>query len=70
MVMAISFMASAKLVMSVRSTRTRLPWRANCSATARLVSGTSRHSTTGSEAVCTNMTLRERAPLASSVSRK
>ena len=35
MVMAISLSASAKLVMSVSSTSTRLPLRANCSATAR-----------------------------------
>ena len=56
--------------MSVSSTSTRLPCSANCSATARPMSGTSRHSTTGSAAVWMNMIDRDSAPLSSSVSRK
>ncbi|OQC60098.1 MAG: hypothetical protein BWX54_00360 [Verrucomicrobia bacterium ADurb.Bin018] len=51
MVMAISLSASAKLVMSVSSTSTRLFCSANCSATASEISGTIWHSTVGSAAV-------------------
>ena len=67
--MAISFSASAKLVMSVKSTSTRLFCSANCSATAREMSGTIWHSTVGSAAVWMKRIERESAPLASSVSR-
>ena len=45
------FTRAAKEVMAVRNTSTALPWRANCSATARETSGTSMHSTMGSAAV-------------------
>ena len=68
--MEISLRASQKLVMSVRRTNTRLPSRAKASATARLISGTSRHSTVGSAAVCIKKIERESASLCSNVSLK
>ena len=58
------------MVISVSSTSTRFPDRANCSATARAISGTRVHSTVGSEAVWMNITVRPMAPLFSRVSRK
>ena len=70
MEMEISFSASEKLVMSVRSVSTRRPASANRSATARAMSGTRRHSTTGSEAWWMNMMTRFITPLASKVSWK
>ena len=69
-VIATSLRASENEVMSVSSTSTFRPAIANCSATASERSGTSEHSTTGSAAVWTNITVRERAPDWSSVSRK
>ena len=70
MEMEISLSESEKLVMSVSSTSTRLPDSANRSATASAMSGTSRHSTTGSLAKWMNMITRFITPLSSKVSLK
>ena len=66
-VIAISFKASAKLVISVSKTKTSFPCKANFSATAKHKSGTINPSTIGSEAVLIKKIDRLKAPPSSNI---